>query len=115
MEGLEFKAVILTGASKVMSKSNGGQYVLHTAQITEGALKGQKVTATRTILNKDGEEKAGVNQNDEVILYCNIVADAEGKRKPFFEISSKIDVADDATILAMLAQDVPQEGDQKLG
>lgn len=103
MDNQTFNAVITRDASKVQTKSNGGQYVLHTALIQDGVLKGQQVTCSRTILNKDGEEKSYVAKGEEVTLHARVVTDGNGNAKPFFEIQSKSgDVASDADILKAL-------------
>lgn len=102
MESQSFKAIITSPASKVLDKSNGGQYVLHNAVVQEGKLKGMSVLATRTIKNKDGEEKKGVEVDQEVTLYLTVLENEAGQKKPFFEIQAGMSTTSDADIIAAL-------------
>ena len=99
---MKFDAVITREASQLLSKGNGAKYVLHTALIQSGALKGKTVTCARTLVNKDGKEKSGVTIGEEVTLHARIVTNGAGQSKPFFEIQSGSVVTEDAEILAML-------------
>lgn len=102
------KAVILTEASKVMRKQNGAEYVLLTAKIESGPLKDMNVTAVRTILNKDGEEKRIPRVNEKVTLHHTELPSATDptKKVHFFEVQTMgtiIPTADNDTISAKLA------------
>lgn len=98
-----YKATILTNASKTMSKSNGGSYVLHNAKITsEGPLKGFVVAGTRTMKNASGDVKKGVSVGDEITLHLTVVTNAEGSKKPFFEIATGTMSTADADIISAL-------------
>jgi archaellum component FlaG (FlaF/FlaG flagellin family) len=82
------KAIVKSAGSKVMAKSNGAQYVLINAEITEGPAKGLIVLATRTTLTKDAVIKEIPAINAEVVLYHTVVPSTkEGeKNQHFFEI-----------------------------
>ena len=96
-----FKARIISGPSKLMTKSNGGAYVLHTAEVLDGKLKGLKVSATRTLINAQKEEKSAVDMGQEVTLYMTVEQDERGA-KPFFEISTGAMADSDESILAAI-------------
>lgn len=102
MNQSEFKGIVVSSPSKVLDKSNGGKYVLHVVEITDGVLKGQRVTAQRTILNKDGEDKEYCIEGEEVTIHATIAENEQGK-KPFFEIQKNRDVASDEDLLKLLA------------
>jgi|GEM_PF-5186695 len=98
-----FKATIKGDASPTFSKSNGGSYVLHNAEVTsEGPLKGMIVAGTRTLKNASGDAKKPVSVGDEVTLHLQIVTNAEGSKKPFFEIATGAMSTADADIIAAL-------------
>jgi hypothetical protein len=89
----EFKAVVVEVSDEVKSKSNGSTYNVCTVKFLDGNLQGKTYFAQRTLLNKDGVSKKPVNENQEVLVYLQIV-----DNKPFFEISSgsnSVDSADD--------------------
>jgi len=84
-----YKAIIKSAPSKILPKANGAQYVLMSAEITEGPAKGVVVTATRTVLTKDSVTKETPDLNQEVTLYHSIIPSTkEGEKNAhFFEIS----------------------------
>lgn len=98
-----FKAVVTSKASKVMSKSSGAKYVIHNCKFTEGPLAGKNTPASRTILNRDNEEKAGVEVDQEVTLYLSVGTDNDGNKKFYFEISAQQESVSTEEIAAALA------------
>lgn len=107
MENQSFSAVITREASKLMTKSNGGEYVLHNAEITEdGPLKGTIVTCSRTLKNEKGDIKKGVKTDQEVTLWLQVVTDEAGKKKPFFEVQAGDTADTDENILSKLGFEV---------
>lgn len=97
MENLTFQATVVRAASKVLSKSNGGSYVLHNALVKDGVLAGKTVTAQRTLTNKDGDEKSPVEVGQEVTLHLSIV-----NGKHFFEIATMNNTATDEELSTLL-------------
>lgn len=86
---VEFDAVVTGEPSEVMSKSNGGEYVLQNCKVTKGPLKGKIVAGTRTIKNKDGKAKSAVEVGTEIKLFLTRVQAREGNgMMNFFEIST---------------------------
>lgn len=107
MENQSFSAVITREASKEMTKSNGANYVLHNAEITEeGPLKGKIVTCSRSLTNKDGDIKKGVEVDQEVTLWLQVVTGPDGNKKPFFEVQAGDSANSDEDILTALGFDV---------
>lgn len=102
-EPIQMEGTVLSKASKVMVKESGATYVLHTVLVTDGPLEGKKVTAQRTLVNRDQVEKEGVDVDDEITLYCTIVQEEGQKPKPFFEIGSEFIAPDsDEELLGLL-------------
>ncbi len=99
-----FKATIKGNASEqVWTKSNGAEYVLIQCLITEGPLKGQLVSGTRTIKSKEGKEKSIPSIGDNITLYHRALPSTSGSGyKHFFEISSGVMSASDDTLTALL-------------
>lgn len=87
-----------------ISKQNSGVYNLHRVLVLDGPLKGNKVLGQRTILNKDGEDKAPCQVGDEVTIHMSIVDSTTepGKKAYFFEIEKESTLNNDA-IAALLA------------
>ena len=78
-------AKILNNGSKVLTKSNGSQYVLYNIEVLDGAAAGQKFTAERVILNSNGEEKSLFEKDQEVVAYINIYpSTVEGRKYTIF-------------------------------
>lgn len=78
-------AKILTNGSKVLTKSNGSQYVLYNIEVLDGSAAGQKFTAERVILNSNGEEKSLFEKDQEVVAYINIYPSTiEGRKYTIF-------------------------------
>lgn len=78
-------AKTLTNGSKVLTKSNGSQYVLYSVEILEGQAAGQKFTAERVILNSNGEEKSLFEKDQEVVAYISIYpSTVEGRKYQMF-------------------------------
>lgn len=78
-------AKILNNGSKVLTKSNGSQYVLYNIEVLDGSAAGQKFTAERVILNSNGEEKSLFEKDQEVVAYINIYPSTiEGKKYTIF-------------------------------
>lgn len=102
-EAKTFTAVVTSKPSTVQTKSNDAQYVIHSCEITEeGPLNGISVPAARTILNGEGAEKAGVEVNQEVVLYMTMYTNPQGKIEPRFEISTGSNTATSEEIMAAL-------------
>lgn len=97
-----FTANLLTGASRELVKNNDAKstYVIYTAEIkSDGPLKGQKVSCAFTTKNAQGEMKERPSKGDEVTIYGRMV-----NGKPLFEVSQRVETADDAVIAAGLEQ-----------
>ena len=78
-------AKILNSGSKVLTKSNGSQYVLYNIEVLNGSAAGQKFTAERVILNSNGEEKSLFEKDQEVVAYINIYPSTiEGRKYTIF-------------------------------
>lgn len=78
-------AKILTNGSKVLTKSNGSQYILYNVEILDGTAAGQKFTAERVILNSNKEEKSSFEKDQEVVAYINIYpSTVEGRKYTIF-------------------------------
>lgn len=78
-------AKILTNGSKVLTKSNGSQYILYNVEILDGTAAGQKFTAERVILNSNKEEKSPFEKDQEVVAYINIYPSTiEGRKYTIF-------------------------------
>lgn len=78
-------AKILNSSSKVLTKSNGSQYVLYNIEVLDGSAAGQKFTAERVILNSNGEEKSLFEKDQEVVAYINIYPSTiEGRKYTIF-------------------------------
>ena len=78
-------AKILNSGSKVLTKSNGSQYVLYNIEVLDGSAAGQKFTAERVILNSNGEEKSLFEKDQEVVAYINIYhSTIEGRKYTIF-------------------------------
>lgn len=78
-------AKILNSGSKVLTKSNGSQYVLYNIEVLDGSAAGQKFTAERVILNSNGEEKSLFEKDQEVVAYINIYPSTiEGRKYIIF-------------------------------
>ena len=78
-------AKILTNGSKVLTKSNGSQYILYNVEILDGNAAGQKFTAERVILNSNKEEKSPFEKDQEVVAYINIYpSTVEGRKYTIF-------------------------------
>lgn len=78
-------AKILSNGSKVLTKSNGSQYVLYNIEVLDGKAAGQKFTAERVILNSNGEEKSLFEKDQEVVAYINIYpSTVEGRKYQMF-------------------------------
>ena len=78
-------AKILNSGSKVLTKSNGSQYVLYNIEVLDGSAAGQKFTAERVILNSNGEEKSLFEKDREVVAYINIYPSTiEGRKYTIF-------------------------------
>ena len=99
-----FKAQIKGNASEqVFTKSNEGEYVLIQCLITEGPLKGQVVSGTRTIKNAEGAVKTVPAIGDSVTLYHRAMPSTTGSGyKHFFEISTGVLSASDDALTALL-------------
>lgn len=78
-------AKILNSGSKVLTKSNGSQYLLYNIEVLDGSAAGQKFTAERVILNSNGEEKSLFEKDQEVVAYINIYPSTiEGRKYTIF-------------------------------
>ncbi len=78
-------AKILTNGSKVLTKSNGSQYILYNIEILDGSAAGQKFTAERVILNANKVEKSPFEKDQEVVAYINIYpSTVEGRKYTIF-------------------------------
>lgn len=78
-------AKILNSGSKVLTKSNGSQYVLYNIEVLDGSATGQKFTAERVILNSNGEEKSLFEKDQKVVAYINIYPSTiEGRKYTIF-------------------------------
>lgn len=79
-------------------KGNGKQYLVCTVKFTEGKLNGKTYFAQRTL----GENKSAISVGQNVQCIPNIVTTEDGKKLPFFEISTGVPVTDASEILAAL-------------
>lgn len=78
-------AKILNSGSRVLTRSNGSQYVLYNIEVIDGSAAGQKFTAERVILNSNGEEKSLFEKDQEVVAYINIYPSTiEGRKYTIF-------------------------------
>lgn len=92
-----FKAIISRIYDDVSTKSNGKEFMLTEVKFVDGPLAGKEYFANRTL----GENKAEITVGQEVRCIMNVVANEDGTKRPFFEIStSRVDSA--ADILAAL-------------
>lgn len=92
------KCKVIAKESKVLSRSNGGEYVLHNCEILDGAHKGAVIAVQRTLLNAENAELKANKQayetkepfevGQEIVAYPSTVQDAEGNFATFFEGSS---------------------------
>ena len=102
-EAKTFTAKVVSVASKTMTKSNEAEYVIHSCEITEeGPLKGINVPAARTIKNGEGLVKAGVEEDQDVVLYLSMYTNKDGVVEPRFEISTGGNTATASEIMAAL-------------
>lgn len=108
---MKFKAIIVSTAyengkayTKNYANGNTGKYNLHSAKIIEeGPLKDMAVVASRTILNKDGDEKEPVEVDQQVTLHVRKIVGTNGEGyKYFFEVQTGEATLDDAEIEARL-------------
>lgn len=97
---LSMTAIIKSKPSKVLPKSNKGQYVLLDCLITSGKATGMLVTGTRTVLTKDAEVKEIPEIGTEITLYHTVLPSTkEGEKNVhFFEISLRGDTASNAEL-----------------
>lgn len=104
-----YKAQIKSNPSKVMTKSNGSEYVLVNAEILEGPAKGKIVASTRTIKNAEGQEKDVPAIGTEVTLYHQALESSNepGKFVHFFEVSTGTVQASNDELTALLGAEVP--------
>lgn len=87
-----FDATIVTINEEIKTKSNGKQYLTCEVSFNNGPLAGKCYFAQRTL----GENKAEVSVGQDVRVLLNVVTDADGKKRPFFEVStSRVDAAED--------------------
>ena len=85
LKELTAKAKVISNGSKVLTKSNGSQYILYNVQIEEGPAMGQRFTAERVILNSKGEEKSQFSNGDEVQAYISVYpSTVEGRKYQMF-------------------------------
>jgi len=95
----QFQAKVVTVSDVVKTKKNSiSTFNVCTVEFTDGALKGKKYFAQRTLTDKLGNRKNPVSVGQDVTVYLSVVDD-----KPFFEIgtgSGSVDSADD--IMALL-------------
>jgi hypothetical protein len=84
------KGVVRSISDEVKTKTNGKQFISLQVEFLDGALKGMKYPANRTISNTDGSIKANLTIGQEVELYVSTVQDAEapGGFRAFFEVSA---------------------------
>lgn len=103
METTTYKAVIKSAPSKVMSKSNGAEYVLMNVELADGPAAGHIVAGTRTIKNGAGDEKSCPEIGDEVTVYHTYMESTvdEGEFVHFFEISTGLPQTDNKTLSAL--------------
>jgi hypothetical protein len=103
-----YKAQIKSNPSKVMTKSNGSEYVLVNAEILDGPAKGAIVAATRTTKNADGQEKEIPAIGTEVTVYHTALeSSAEpGKYVHFFEVSTGTVQTSNDELTALLGANV---------
>ena len=92
------KATIESISDTVKTKSNGNEYVVCTVKFAEGKLEGKTYFAQRTL----GEKKSPISVGQNVQCIPNIVTTEDGKKIPFFEISTGVPVTDASEILAAL-------------
>lgn len=97
------KAIIKGQASKVMSKSNGAEYVLINCLILDGPAKGSVVAGTRTVVNAEGIEKSIPSIDDEVTLHHSVVPSTSkpGSFVHFFEISTAMQTESNDALTAL--------------
>ena len=85
LKELTAKARVISNGSKVLTRSNGSQYILYNVEILEGPAMGQRFTADRVILNKKGEEKSQFSNGDEVQAYISVFpSTVEGRKYQMF-------------------------------
>lgn len=96
MATIKLTGIVTREASRVLFKENGAEYVLHNVEITEAptefsAIVGQSVLASRTILDKEGKSREGVNLNERVAVYVSQAPDREnpGVMRTFFDIGKE--------------------------
>lgn len=101
---IKFKGLVTSHASKEMTKSNDAVYVLHDVKVIEGPLRGKTVTGSRTLVNVEGEEKAPVSIDQEVVLYARHAEDGNW----YFNISSETVKVSNEEIGALLDGYTPE-------
>lgn len=83
-------AVIISISDEVKTKMTkngpGKDYVVCTVKFTEGKLADKIYFAQRTL----GPDRAPLRVGQPVYCYASIVTDAEGKQRPFFDISASV-------------------------
>ena len=89
------------GAPLMKKRSDGSEspVALCGLQLTEGPHAGKTLWAQRTLVNRDGVAKEGVNKGD--IVFATHTSTVNGK--PFFEVTTSTN-ASDADILTALAK-----------
>lgn len=98
MEKAKFPAVIVSVNEAPKTKSNGKKYIVCLVEFTEGKLSGKKAYASRTI----GEDRSPIGVGQLVNCYATIAPGADGKPRPWFDISASVADADE-DIMAALA------------
>lgn len=97
MSNQSFSATIVEINPEVKTKSNGKQYLTTRVSFTEGALKDKVYYAQRTL----GENKAPIEEGQNVRCVLNVVTDQDGKQTLYFEISTSNVSSQDELIAAL--------------
>jgi hypothetical protein len=110
LKELNARARVISNGSKVLTKTNGSQYILYNVQILEGPAKDKKFTAERVILNSKNEEKPSFQNGDEVQAYISVFPSTiEGRKYQMFvslgELSSTSNTDDELGDL-LLSEDI---------
>lgn len=110
LKELNARARVISNGSKVLTKTNGSQYILYNVQILEGPAKDNKFTAERVILNSKNEEKSSFQNGDEVQAYISVFpSTVEGRKYQMFvtlgELSNTSNTDDELGDL-LLSEDI---------
>ena len=77
---------------------NGSEFTNCRVEITEdGPMKGMKLFANRTTINKEGEIKSDVDLNEEVNIIYELIEGLDGSSTPMYTITKNdLDITDNS-------------------